>query len=81
MRDFYADFPFAEVVLKIADAEKFCSVGDMIAGMAPESGIGRVERFVDGGILVHPTRAAAFVEGDTVVSPTATRMISEIGRG
>lgn len=76
MPDFYADHPFPEVVVKIADAAKFCSVGDCVAGM--KSGIGRVERFVDGGILVHPTRSESFQDGDVVVSATGSALIAGI---
>ena len=73
MPDFYADFPFPEVVLKIAHPEEFCDVGDSVAGM--KSGIGRVEKFVEGGILVHPTTDQIFETGDALVS---TRQITQI---
>lgn len=78
MRDFYADHPFTEVVLKIPEPQKFCAVGDAVAGMKPESAVGRVERFVEGGILVHPTKAGDFHQGDTLVSPTGFAIISEV---
>lgn len=76
MRDFYADYPFPEVVLKMPEPEKFCAVGDMVAGM--KSGLGRVERFVDGGILVHLTKPQDFSAGDVLVSPTGTVEIAAI---
>jgi hypothetical protein len=79
MPDFYADFPVPEVIIKIADAEKFCSIGDCIAGM--KSGIGRVEEFVEGGIRVHPTVDQEFCVGDALVSPTASSAaIQEVTR-
>lgn len=78
MGDFYAEYPFPEVVLKIADAEKFCAVGDIITGMDLMSAKGRVERFVEGGILVHPMDAKEFYRQDILVSPTATTRISEV---
>jgi hypothetical protein len=77
MPDFYADHPFREVVLKFADAEKFCSVGDIIIGMN-NGAQGRVERFVADGILVHPIKPLVFEKGDVLVTPTASTEIHEV---
>lgn len=76
MPDFYTDFPFKEVVLKIAEPHNFCSAGDLVAGRV--SGYGRVEEIVSGGIRVHPTNAEEFVVGDLLVSSTSTTEITEI---
>jgi hypothetical protein len=77
MRDFYAEYPFPEVVLKIAaDPEKFCEIGDIITGMDLMSSKGRVERFIEDGIVVHPMDAKEFYRQDILVSPTATTRIT-----
>jgi hypothetical protein len=77
MPDFYEDYPFKEVVLKIGDPAEFCSVGDIVMGM--ELGAqGRVERFVDGGVLVHPIKQISFRRGETLVSPTGVSEVLEV---
>lgn len=76
MPDFYADHPFPEVALEVLDAQKFCAIGDVVIGM--KSGMGRVERFINGGILVHPVNDQIFVEGDNLVCATNSAEILKI---
>jgi hypothetical protein len=81
MPDFYADHPFPEIALIISEPEnmeKIFSVGDLVGGMRPASGTGRVEKFINGGVLVHPIDDRPWFEGDMLVSSRGCAVIEKI---
>lgn len=78
MRDFYAHFPFPDVVLNLArPPADVCSISDCVMG-SDSGALGRVERFVDGGIVVHQMNDVGFLDKEILTTPNGTARIVEV---